>query len=297
MAGAAAIACATRSVAALRDAQQSSCTLTAEQEVGPYYLDLERVRHDITEGKPGLPLKLRLTVVDETRCLPIANAALDIWHCDALGVYSGFSANSPDGPPGGPPHGFGGRPPGPPPDSPDGDSFGPPHPPPDFANRKHDETTFLRGVQLTDNAGVVEFSTIYPGWYVGRDIHIHMRVHVGGAVANSKYAGGHIPYTGQLFFPEHISDLVAQQQPYKNHRTERTLQQEDGVFINEHGSGSVITLAQVNEREIEDGFVATAVLGIDPNATSKGVGRGPGGPGHRRLGPPTDEFGGHPPNK
>ncbi len=94
MAGAAAITCATRSSAALADASVASCSLTAEQEVGPYYLDLERMRQDVTEGRPGLPLKLRLTVVDATRCVPLESAALDIWHCDAMGVYSGFTANS-----------------------------------------------------------------------------------------------------------------------------------------------------------------------------------------------------------
>lgn len=280
MAGAAAIACATRSSAALADANSGGCQLTAEQTVGPYYLDLEHVRQDLTEGKPGLPLKLRLTVVDATRCLPIQDAALDIWHCDAMGVYSGFTSNSPDGPPGMPPGGFRGRPPGPPPGPrPDGDdprTFRPPG----FGHREHDNTTFFRGVQLTDHAGVVEFSTIYPGWYMGRDIHIHMRAHIGGEVTNSKYSGGRISYTGQLFFPEDISDAVARYGPYKNHHTERTRQDEDDVFTSQHGSGSVITLAQINKREMEAGFIATAVLRIDPSALSRDM--GPGGPG----GPP-----------
>ena len=74
-----------------------SCALTAEQELGPYYIDDEKLRQDITEGRPGVPVKLRVALVDAARCAPLQNASLDIWHCDALGVYSGFTANSPDG--------------------------------------------------------------------------------------------------------------------------------------------------------------------------------------------------------
>jgi protocatechuate 3,4-dioxygenase beta subunit len=108
MAGAAAFAYATRSSIARADASTPSCVLNDEQTVGPYYLDLERIRKDITEGKPGLPLKLRVSIVDGMRCMPIQNAALDIWHCDAFGVYSGFAANRPDVPPGMPPPDFDG---------------------------------------------------------------------------------------------------------------------------------------------------------------------------------------------
>ncbi len=279
MAGAAAITCVSRSSAAIAEANAPSCSLTAEQEVGPYYLDLERMRQNVTEGRPGVPLKLRLTVVDATRCVPLENAALDIWHCDAMGVYSGFTANSPDGPP----HGLGGPPPG---------------PPPGMRNRKHDGTTFLRGVQLTDRSGVVEFSTIYPGWYMGRDIHIHMRAHVGGHVSDAKYEGGHISYTGQLFFPEDVSDAVANCEPYKAHHTERTRQDEDNVFTSQHGSESIVALTQIDKREMEAGFVATAVLAIHPNVTSREV--GPGGPGGRYgrpPGPPPEGWPGEPPNR
>jgi protocatechuate 3,4-dioxygenase beta subunit len=75
-------------------AAAASCTLTPEVTEGPYYLDLERVRRRITEGKAGVPLRLRLTVVDHDGCDPLENAAVDIWHCDALGAYSGVQGNS-----------------------------------------------------------------------------------------------------------------------------------------------------------------------------------------------------------
>ena len=74
-----------------------ACTLTAEQEEGPYYLDLEKIRRNITEGEAGLRLDLRVTVVDSSTCEPIEDVSVDIWHCDAGGVYSGFSAEGTKG--------------------------------------------------------------------------------------------------------------------------------------------------------------------------------------------------------
>ncbi|HET8813533.1 MAG TPA: intradiol ring-cleavage dioxygenase [Solirubrobacterales bacterium] len=65
------------------------CLLTPEQEEGPFYIDLARVRRDIVEDRSGVPLALVLTVVDFQTCEPIRDAAVDVWHCDALGVYSG----------------------------------------------------------------------------------------------------------------------------------------------------------------------------------------------------------------
>jgi protocatechuate 3,4-dioxygenase beta subunit len=63
--------------------------LTPELTEGPFYVPNERVRRNITEGKPGVPLELRLTVVDASSCKPLGNALVDVWHADALGVYSG----------------------------------------------------------------------------------------------------------------------------------------------------------------------------------------------------------------
>jgi protocatechuate 3,4-dioxygenase beta subunit len=75
--------------AAKRVTARPSCVLTPEQEEGPFYIDLARVRRDIVENRPGVPLALSLTVVASDTCKPIRNAAVDVWHCDALGVYSG----------------------------------------------------------------------------------------------------------------------------------------------------------------------------------------------------------------
>jgi protocatechuate 3,4-dioxygenase beta subunit len=71
-----------------------SCRLTPEVTEGPFYVDLDKVRRDITEGRPGVPLKLKIRVIDVRKCKPIHSAAVDIWHCDAGGLYSDESSNS-----------------------------------------------------------------------------------------------------------------------------------------------------------------------------------------------------------
>lgn len=113
------------------------CLLSAEVTEGPFYLDPRLVRSDITEGKPGLPMQLRLQVVTAD-CAPVVGARVDVWHCDAQGVYSGVQ-NMGAG----------------------GDTRG---------------ETFLRGTQRTDSAGVVAFQTVFPGWYRGRTTHLHYKV-------------------------------------------------------------------------------------------------------------------------
>ena len=113
------------------------CMVMPELTEGPFYLDPKLIRADITEGRPGLPLALRLQVVTAD-CTPVAGARVDVWHCDALGVYSGVEN-------------LGGG----------ADTVG---------------QTFLRGTQVTDAAGVATFQTIYPGWYKGRTTHIHYKV-------------------------------------------------------------------------------------------------------------------------
>ncbi len=64
------------------------CALDRELTQGPYYLDRSILRRNVTEGKPGLPLQPRLAVIDARTCTPLQNAAVEIWHCDAAGIYS-----------------------------------------------------------------------------------------------------------------------------------------------------------------------------------------------------------------
>jgi len=72
----------------------ADCLLQRETTEGPFYLDLDLVRRNIRGGRRGTPLTLRFTVVNATTCKPIPDAAVELWHADAAGVYSGVSGNS-----------------------------------------------------------------------------------------------------------------------------------------------------------------------------------------------------------
>jgi protocatechuate 3,4-dioxygenase beta subunit len=74
-----------------------ACKLTPEVTEGPFYVALDRIRRDITEGRPGVPLTLKIRVIDIKRCAPIHGAAVDVWHCDAGGLYSDESSNGTSG--------------------------------------------------------------------------------------------------------------------------------------------------------------------------------------------------------
>ncbi len=119
----------------------TSCVFVPEVTEGPYYFDPALVRFDITENKPGLPLELRLKVVG-TRCQPLSGARVDVWHCDAGGLYSGYVNRSDNG----------------------------------AVDVKGE--TFLRGTQYADADGKVRFRTIYPGWHYGRTTHMHFKVFI-----------------------------------------------------------------------------------------------------------------------
>jgi protocatechuate 3,4-dioxygenase beta subunit len=165
------------------------CVLTPEQTEGPYYLPNEKVRRNITEGRPGTPLTLRLAVVSASTCRPIKGAAVDIWHCDATGTYSGVQAQQTVG------------------------------------------ATFMRGIQKTDAKGVALFKTVYPGWYPGRTVHVHVKVHLGGNVV----------HTGQLYFPDSLTEAVYRKAPYSSRPGRDTRNANDAVFRN-GGKRSMLTL-------------------------------------------------------
>ncbi|HET9129755.1 MAG TPA: intradiol ring-cleavage dioxygenase [Terriglobia bacterium] len=236
------------------------CTLTPEQEEGPYYVDFGKTRRDVTEGKSGVPLQLRIALVDSKRCEPLQAAAVDIWHCDATGVYSGFTANG-----GG---NDGGRGFGPPPGGRGGPGRGGPVGRGGRGQGAIDETRFLRGIQVTDKEGIAEFASIYPGWYAGRTIHIHLKVHLGGNAGAEKYAGGHVSHTGQLFLPEDITEQIAKMEPYVSHsNVHRTLHSEDNIFRQQGGAQTMMHLERLQKGSNAGGFVADVVLAVDPAAT------------------------------
>lgn len=212
------------------------CVVRPEMTEGPYFVDekLDRsdIRSDPTSGslREGVPLALAFAVsqVGTGSCLPLKDAQVDVWHCDALGTYSDVSGNS---------------------------------------------EKFLRGYQLTDANGNAKFTTIYPGWYRGRAVHIHFKIRATDA-SNQNYE-----FTSQLFFDDAFSDQVYTQQPYSQHSGRDTPNSADNIYS---GGGSQMTLAPTKSG---DGYAATFSIGLDLSDANTGAsdsnqqgGGMPGGP-------------------
>jgi protocatechuate 3,4-dioxygenase beta subunit len=181
-----------------------TCVLSPELTEGPFYIPNEKLRRNITDGHPGTTLILQLAVVDASTCKPIKGAAVDIWHADAGGNYSGFGAGS------------GSR-------------------------------TFMRGIQKTDARGIATFSTVYPGWYQGRAVHIHVKVHVRGNVV----------HTGQLFFSDTLTDRVYRNTPYSKRPSRTTRNASDPIFVN-GGRKSMLSV----RRRSAGGWLGKITMGV-----------------------------------
>jgi protocatechuate 3,4-dioxygenase beta subunit len=205
------------------------CDLTPESIEGPFYIQGEEVRADIREGKPGIALRLRFHVMNANTCEPLRAAAVDVWHCDALGVYSGEARRA------------------------EGES-------------SDDSTTFLRGVQLSATNGWCDFQTIVPGWYPGRATHIHTKVHVRGEVADGHYTGGHVSHTGQIFFTERLMEIVETLPPYSKSTTPRLRNSEDAYYNQSGGAAALVKATEVVKGQPRKGYVGSMVLAIDPKA-------------------------------
>ncbi|MER5184411.1 intradiol ring-cleavage dioxygenase [Streptomyces sp. NPDC002896] len=244
------------------------CVLMSSVTEGPYYLDGALVRKDITEGKAGVPLTLRITVQDTTEsCGPVAGAAVEIWHCDAWGYYSGYTTANPGG--------------SAPAESEDGST----------AN----DQTYLRGYQIANEDGVVKFETIFPGWYTPRTCHIHVKVHTGGEKEDGTYEGGKVNYTGQLFFDDDAAEAIFALEPYSKHSGSYTKLDDDMVYDGGGASSGLLTLKPVHKKDPSKGYKGFITLGIDPDAENDGAGSGGGGgtppsgaPGDAPSGAPSD---------
>ncbi|MFL1901889.1 intradiol ring-cleavage dioxygenase [Streptomyces tauricus] len=250
-------------------ADEGCYKLTSETTEGPYYIDADKLRQDITEDREGIPMTLRLKVIDNETCKPIKNAAVDIWHCDALGLYSGYEDLSSGG-------GGGGTPPsGTPTDVPSGTPTGSPTgPPPGGGGGGHQEPTddkrYLRGTWKTDKQGFVTFKTVFPGWYQGRCVHIHTKVHVGGTWTDAGYEGGNTCHTGQFFFDEESVLASAEVEPYSTSTTERTTLTEDTIYDQSGTAGGLLKL-KYKKNAIAKGVLGTITMGVDPDATHEGT--------------------------
>jgi protocatechuate 3,4-dioxygenase beta subunit len=185
---------------------------------GPYYVDEDLNRSDI-RSDPGtgtvkdgarLALTFRVVQVTSAGCTPLPGAKVEIWHCDAAGVYSDVSDP-----------GF------------------------DTSGQK-----FLRGYQVTDANGQATFTTIYPGWYSSRAVHIHFKIH-------DDASGQSREFTSQLFFDDSLSDQVFTQAPYASKGQRDTLNSTDRIY----DSQLLLTTAPADDGA-DAGYAATFDIGL-----------------------------------
>jgi protocatechuate 3,4-dioxygenase beta subunit len=177
---------------------QNTIVATPALTEGPYFVDERLNRSDIrvdpTNGsvQTGLPLLLRIVVssISNGTLSPLPGAYVDVWHCNAAGIYSDVQAQRTGG------------------------------------------QQFLRGYQVTNQRGEVRFRTIYPGWYPGRTVHIHVKVRL---FTNNQQS---YDFTTQFFFDDAITDEVYQLAPYNTRSARNTRNTDDNIFLSgSSGSG------------------------------------------------------------
>ena len=176
-------------VDAQSDALPFNCVARPQQTEGPYFVDtgLERsdIRSDPVTGKvePGVALDLAFRVSRLAGCAPLQDAYVELWQCNAGGVYSGVR------------------------------------------DRGFDATgfKFLRGFQRTDAAGVARFTTIYPGWYPGRTVHLHFSI-------RTQRGTRHDAFTSQLYFEDRVTDQVFARAPYADRGPRTVRNTADGIY-------------------------------------------------------------------
>jgi uncharacterized protein (TIGR03437 family) len=193
--------------------------LAGAQTEGPYWVEenLNRsdIRTDPSDGsiRPGVLLNLKVNVVNEngSTCVPLAGAKVDIWHCDAGGLYSDETANNTKG-------------------------------------RK-----FLRGYQVTDDNGAVNFVTVYPGWYSGRTVHIHFRIRT---YSGTTQLG---EFVAQIFFDDTVTDTVFKNAPYSA-RPNRDTRNSNDMVLTGTRTGAVV-YAELVQTAV--GYSAMATIGVN----------------------------------
>jgi hypothetical protein len=140
------------------------------------------------------------------------------------------------------------------------------------------------GQQVTNSEGVATFNTMYPGWYSGRPIHMHIKVHIGASLTNvdgAIYAkGGHVSHTGQLFFNDELNDMVAAISPYSTHTIRRVRNNEDGIYNDSDGATMIVPIKFL-ENDFTKGMTGEIAVGVDPTATPASAGFDGRPPGQR----------------
>ncbi|KAF8915663.1 Intradiol ring-cleavage dioxygenase [Mucidula mucida] len=225
----------------------NTCVLTPVVTEGPYYHKQGHpLRTNIAELQPGLLLLLDIGVIDVETCTPMENVLVDIWQANATGHYAGHPLPHPhlvDEKPqvGGKRSGLLSA----------------------YPRTKHEET-WLRGAWPTNANGVVQFITIFPGYYTGRATHIHTKVFPEWtALPNGTFDGGRLSHVGQFFFDDEVNSVVDKMHPYTtNPLKDRTRNWRDSLNIFEDSHGPEGQYNPVFRLEFLGGVISQGIAGF-----------------------------------
>lgn len=207
------------------------CVLEPEVTEGPYYVNGEFIRSDIREGQAGVDLYTDLQFIDINTCEPVPNLFIDFWHCNSTGVYSGVVAGG------------------------NGNS----------GDATNINNTAFRGLYPTDDDGVVQFLTLFPGHYTGRATHIHILGSYNGTVlSNNTYAGSVGAHVGQIFFDQSLISEVEATAAYAVNTQQLTLNAADSILKESAATGfdPVVEYALLGDT-VEDGLFSWISVGVD----------------------------------
>ncbi|KAI0970594.1 aromatic compound dioxygenase [Xylaria arbuscula] len=211
----------------------SSCVLTPEVTQGPYYIGGEYIRTNIIEDQAGIDTIIDYQIIDVDTCEPVPNVYLEMWHCNATGVYSGIVASG------------------------NGDS----------SDETNIDKTWLRGIQLSDSDGVVQFESIFPGHYTSRATHIHLLVHTNATVYANGTLGNEVSasHVGQSFFDQSLISAVELNAPYTDNTQELTANTDDSILAGEADTEGVDPIHEYTliGDSISDGIFAWLAFGIN----------------------------------
>ncbi|KAF8154565.1 Intradiol ring-cleavage dioxygenase [Crassisporium funariophilum] len=241
--------------------QNNTCVLAPEVTEGPYYHTEDHpIRQNIAGYQNGLLLLLDIGVIDVETCKPLPNVLVDIWQANATGSYAGHPVPHP--------HLVGEKP------ASEGKRRGLLS---SFPRTVHEET-WLRGAWPTDKNGVVQFTTIYPGYYTGRATHIHTKVFPEWSVIqeNNTFKAGRLSHVGQWFFDEDLNTVIDNMYPYVTNpirdtlgRT-RNIQDSLNIFADSHGAeGKYNPVFKVHllGGVVSQGLVGYITMGVNASAS------------------------------
>ncbi|KAJ6585813.1 Intradiol ring-cleavage dioxygenase, partial [Mycena capillaripes] len=225
----------------------SSCVLAPEVTEGPYrklnsprnsvfpdLVDGEFIRWDIRESTDGVDTYIDVQLIDISTCKPVPNVYIDFWHANSTGVYSGVVAN--------------------------GNGVG-------SADPSNTNTTFLRGIQVTDDDGVAQWLTVFPGHYTGRTPHIHILAHHNPTIfKNGTVGSGNATHVGQFFIDQSLIAEVETTSPYAMNTQTLTTYEEDSILAQEAGTIDPMLEYVLLGDTVSDGLMMWAAMGIETSA-------------------------------